>query len=59
MAISGPVLREKTRHLRDILMHNAYAVIIVCILELYFMHSTASKMCLFVGKTLTLVSNSP
>ena len=24
-------------------MHNAYAVIIVCILELYFMHSTASK----------------
>lgn len=24
---------------------------IVCILELYFMHSTASKMCLFVGKT--------
>lgn len=40
-------------------MHIAYAVIIVCILELYFMHSTASKMCLFVGKTLTLASNSP
>ena len=38
-------------------MHNAYAVITVCIFELHFMHSTASKMCLFVGKTLTLASN--
>ena len=54
-----PCSQAETRHLRDILMHKAYAVIIVCILELHFMHSTGSKMCLFVRKTLTLVSNSP
>ena len=40
-------------------MHNVYAVITVCIFELHFMHSKASKMCLFVGKALTLVSNNP
>ena len=54
-----PCSQAETRHLQDILMHNVYAIITVCILELHFMHSTASKMCIFVGKALTLVSNNP